>query len=148
MHHVHSKCKYIYIYIYIIVIINMLCCQQQGSLDPLSPPVSNIHRSQDVFQGISYIGTTLLYIGFCWSSCLCSSMWRSPQEYTTDEFIIKCPAVSRLTLVGFLIEGRWSYSGFFLIFMGCCLHYFFILFALFLRNRRQDFSPYVLLPSM
>ena len=47
---------------------------------PLSPPVSIIHRSREVFQDISCIGTVLLYIGFSWSSCLCLFMWRSPQE--------------------------------------------------------------------
>ena len=53
--------------------------------DPLSPPVSIIHRSREVFKVISFIGTESLYIGSSWSSCLCSSTWRGPQEYVTYE---------------------------------------------------------------
>ena len=40
-------------------------------LDPLSLPVSIVHRSQEVFLAISYIGTELLYIRSSWSSYLC-----------------------------------------------------------------------------
>ena len=54
--------------------------------DPLSPPVSVIHRSLEVFKATSCINTELLYIGSSWSSCLCSSMWRGPQEYVGYEF--------------------------------------------------------------
>ena len=42
----------------------------------------------------SCIGTELWYIGSSWSSCLCSSMWRDPQEYVTYEFVPTSPAVS------------------------------------------------------
>ena len=42
--------------------------------DPLSPPVSIVHCSQQVFKAISCIGTELSYIVSSCSSCLCSSM--------------------------------------------------------------------------
>ena len=35
--------------------------------------------------------------GYRWSSCLCSSMWRGPQEYVTYEFVPISPAVSRMS---------------------------------------------------
>ena len=43
------------------------------------------------------IGTYLLYIGFSWFSCLCSSMWRSPQEYIADEFVLTSTAESGMS---------------------------------------------------
>ena len=43
--------------------------------DSLSPLVSIVHCSQEVFNATSCIGTELLYIGSSWSSYLCSSMW-------------------------------------------------------------------------
>ena len=49
--------------------------------DNLSPPISILYRSQDVFQAKSCISTDLLYIGSSWSSNLCSSMWRGLLEY-------------------------------------------------------------------
>ena len=42
--------------------------------DPLPPPFSIVHRFRYVFKATSCIGTELLYVGPCWSSCLCSSM--------------------------------------------------------------------------
>ena len=62
--------------------------------DPLSPPVSIVHCSQEVFKALSCIGTDLLYIGSSWWSCLCSSMWRGQQEYVTYEFVLTSPAMS------------------------------------------------------
>ena len=44
-----------------------------------------------VFKVISSIGTELLYIGSSWSSCLCSSMWKGPQEYIAYEFVLNSP---------------------------------------------------------
>ena len=32
-----------------------------------------------------------------WSSCLCSPMWRGPQEYVTYKFVITSPAVSHMS---------------------------------------------------
>ena len=51
--------------------------------DPISPPFSIIHCFQQVFKATSRIGTELLYVGSSWPSCLCSAMWRGPQEYIT-----------------------------------------------------------------
>ena len=68
-----------------------------GLLDPLPPPVSIVHRSWSVFKDTSGIGTELLYISSSWSSCLCSSMWRDPQEYVAYEFVPTSPAVYRIS---------------------------------------------------
>ena len=65
-----------------------------GIPDPLPPPVSIVHRSREVFKATSCIGTELLYIGSRWSSYLCSSMRRGPQEYVAYEFVLTSPAVS------------------------------------------------------
>ena len=45
----------------------------------------------------SCIGPELLYVGSSWSSCLYSSMWRSPQEHVLYEFVPTSPAVSRMS---------------------------------------------------
>ena len=65
--------------------------------DPLPPPVSIIHRSWQVFKATSCISTELLYIGSSWSSCICSSLWRGPQEYVAYEFVFTSPAVSHMS---------------------------------------------------
>ena len=65
--------------------------------DFLSPPVSIVHSSREVFKAISCIGTELLYIGSSCSSCLCSSMCRGPQEYVDYEFVLTSLAVSRMS---------------------------------------------------
>ena len=62
--------------------------------DPLPPLLSIVHRSRLVFKATSCIGTELLYVGSSWSSCLYSSMWRSPQESVAYEFVPTSPAVS------------------------------------------------------
>ena len=56
--------------------------------DPFSPPFSIVHCFRQVFRATSRIGTELLYVGSSWSSFLCSSMWRGPQEYVTYEFVL------------------------------------------------------------
>ena len=56
--------------------------------------LSRHHRSQEVFQATSCIGTELLYVGSSWLSNLCSSIWRGPQDYTAYKFILTSPAVS------------------------------------------------------
>ena len=56
--------------------------------DPLSPPVSIVHRSREVFKATSCIVTVKLCIGSCWSSYLCSSTGRSSQEYIAYEFVL------------------------------------------------------------
>ena len=65
--------------------------------DPLSLPVYIVHRSQEVFQAISCIGTELLYIGSSWSSYICSSVWRGPRKYIAYKFVLTSPAVSRMS---------------------------------------------------
>ena len=65
--------------------------------DPLSPPLSIVHCFQQVLRDTSRIGTELLYVGSSWSSCLCPSMWRGPQEYITYELVPASTAVSRMS---------------------------------------------------
>ena len=65
--------------------------------DPLSPPFPIVHCFRQVFRDTSRIGTELLYVCSSWSSCLCSSMWRHPQEYITYDLVPTSPAVSRIS---------------------------------------------------
>ena len=64
--------------------------------DPLTLPVSIVHRSRQIFLATSCTGTELLCISSSWSSNLCLSMWRGPLEYITYEFVFTSPAVSRM----------------------------------------------------
>ena len=113
----------IYVYIYICI-----SCRAAGTHlpEPPSPPVSIIHRSQEVFKAKFRIGIELSYIGSSWSSCLCSSMWRGPLEYITYEFVLTSPAVSCMSglskLDSFCDGVRWLYS---CCFVGCCVQYLF-----------------------
>ena len=86
--------------------------------DTLSQPVSIVHCSWEVFKATSCIKTKLLYIGFCWSSCLCSSMWRGPQEYHAYKFVLTFPAVFCMSGSSNLDSFRDGYS---CCFVGCCL---------------------------
>ena len=74
-------------------------CRTAGAdlSDPIPPPFSIVHHSRQVLKTTSCIGTELLYIGSSWLSCLCSSIWRSPPEYVTYEFVLTSPAVSRMS---------------------------------------------------
>ena len=58
---------------------------------------THLYHSRLVFQAKSCIGTELLYIGSSWLSCLCLSMWRSPQKYIAYEFVLTSPAVSHMS---------------------------------------------------
>ena len=46
---------------------------------------------------ILYQRRTVVYIVSSWSSCLCSSMWRGPQEYVPYEFVPTSSTVSRMS---------------------------------------------------
>ena len=70
---------------------------QHGSPDPLSLPVSIVHCYLEVFKAISCIGTHILSIGSCWSSCLFTSTWWGPQEYIAYKFVLNSPAVPRIS---------------------------------------------------
>ena len=70
------------------------CCVTSTDLtDPFLPSIFINHHSWLVFKATSCISTELLYIDSSWSSCLCFSMWRSPQEYVTYEFLSKSRAL-------------------------------------------------------
>ena len=62
--------------------------------DPLSPPLPIVHYPWQVFRATSSIHTELLYKCSSWASCLCSSLWRGPQEYITYELVPTSAAVS------------------------------------------------------
>ena len=63
--------------------------------DSLIPPLPIAHCFRQVFKTTCCISTELLYVGSSWSSCLCTSMWRGPQEYITYELASTSSEVSR-----------------------------------------------------
>ena len=70
-------CMYVCVYICTHTCTSSSSSSRAASMDhpdPLSPPVSIVHFSREVFKVISCIDTELLYIGSGWSSCLCTSM--------------------------------------------------------------------------
>ena len=73
------------------------CCATSTDLpDSFSPPISIVHRSQELFKAISCNSTELLYIGSSWLSCLCSSIRRVPLKYIAYEYVLTSPAVSHM----------------------------------------------------
>ena len=90
--------------------------------DPFSPPFSIVHFFRQVFRTTSRILTELLYVGSSWSSCLCSAMWRGPQEYITYELVPTSPAVSCMSGSSNLDSSRdWPYN---CCFAECCFQDF------------------------
>ena len=65
--------------------------------DPLSPHLPIIHCFWQILRATSCIGTELLYVGLNWMSCLCSFMWRGPQEYITHKLVPTSPALSHVS---------------------------------------------------
>ena len=63
----------------------------------LSPPLPIFHRFLQVFRATPRVCTELLYVGSSWSPCLCTSMWRGPQEYITHELVPTSLAVSHMS---------------------------------------------------
>ena len=95
--------------------------------DPLSPPVSIVHRSREVVQATPCIGTELLSIGSRWSSKLCSSMWRGLLEYIAYDFVLTSLAASCMSGSSNLDSFRdslkifsFAFSSFRAIFYSCC----------------------------
>ena len=73
--------------------------------DALSPSVSIVHHSREIFHAIFCIGTELFYIGSSWS-CMCSSL-----------LLQQCPAcLVCLTWTLFMMGGKWPYT---CCFIGC-----------------------------
>ena len=73
------------------------CATSTDILDPLSPPISIVPCSREVFKAISCIGTELLYVGSCWSFCVCSSVWSGLREYVAYKFVLTSAAVSHMS---------------------------------------------------
>ena len=101
-------------------------------LDPLSPLVSIVHCSRQIFQATSCIGTELQYVGSSWSSNLCTSMWRDPftlierlRINTVSQNILIC--LSNIERIGsfdsLLIGDFWNVLG--------CFAFWFFCFFLF-----------------
>ena len=65
--------------------------------DPLSSPLPIVHSLWQVLLAISSISAELLYVGSSRTSCICSSLWRGPQEYITYELVSTSPTVSRMS---------------------------------------------------
>ena len=63
-------------------------------LGPLWPKLPIVHRHGQVFRATSHILTELLYVCSSRSSCFCSAISGSPQEYITYELVPASPAVS------------------------------------------------------
>ena len=84
----------LYLYIYIYVSPSLCHAVRTDLLDPFSPPVSIVHRFREGFQATTCMGTEMLYIGYNWSSYICSSMWSCPREYIACRFVLTSPAVS------------------------------------------------------
>ena len=90
------------------------------------------------------ISAQLLYVGSSRLSCLCSSMWRSPQEYVTNEFIPISPAGSRMSCSCNYEFSWWVVSGWSAgVSWGVASRTCSILLAAFLCSCRQAFFPYV-----
>ena len=79
------------------IIIIIMLRHLHGYPWPFSPSFSIFHCFRQLFRNTSRIGTEQLYVGSSWSCCLCSSMWRGPQEYITYEFVLTSPTVSRMS---------------------------------------------------
>ena len=62
--------------------------------DPLPSSLPIVHCFWLVFRATSGICTELFYVCSGWTFCLCSSLWRDPQEYITYELVPTSPAVS------------------------------------------------------
>ena len=90
--------------------------------DPRSPLHPIVHRFWQVLRATSRIGTELLYVGSSWSPCFCSAMWgvhRRTSLMSSSLLLQQCSAcLVRLTLIVFVMGGRWPYSCYF---VGCCL---------------------------
>ena len=65
--------------------------------NPFSLLLSIVHGFRQVFRATSCIGTEQLFVGPSWTSCLCSSVWRGPQEYVSYEYVPTSPAMYRMS---------------------------------------------------
>ena len=65
--------------------------------DRFLPHLPIVYCFRQILRAKSRIGTELLYVGSNWTSCLCSSMWRGPQEYITHELVPISSAVSHVS---------------------------------------------------
>ena len=84
------------------------CCTASTDLpDPISLPVSILHRFREVFQATPCIGIEVLYMCSSWSSCLCSSIWRGQREYIAYEFVLTSPAVSCMSGSGMKLYSKF-----------------------------------------
>ena len=103
----------------IVVVLNLSSSCRAISMDipdPFSPPLLIVHCFRKVLRA-----TCRIYRG--WLSCLCSScegVYRSVSLMSLSLLLQQCPTcLVRLTLIVFVMGGKWPYSS---CFLGCCLH--------------------------
>ena len=105
-----------------IIIVSSSCRNISTDItDPLSPLFPIVHCFLQVFRATPRILTELLYVGSSSSACFCSAMWsgvnRSTSLMSTSLLLQQSSAcLVRLTLILFVIGGRWPYS---CCFVGC-----------------------------
>ena len=114
--------------------------------DPRSPPFSIVHRSQEVFQAKSCIGTELLYevlAGHHTFARPCEWVHRCTSLTSSSLLKQQCPAcLVRLTWMVFVMRCIAA------VLWGAASMTSSIQLAEFLCSWRQAFSPYAQLPSM
>ena len=84
-------------------------------LDALSPLLPIVHRHWQVFRATSRVLTELLYVCSSWPSCFCSAISLMSWFLLLQQGLA---CMVRLTLIVFVMGGRWPYSW---CFVGCCL---------------------------
>ena len=92
---------------------------------PLSPPLPIVHRFRQILRATPRIHTELQYVGSCWSPCFffCEGVHRSTSLIRSPLLLQQCLAcLVRLTLIVFVMGGRWPYIS---CFVGCCLQVLF-----------------------
>ena len=86
--------------------------------DPLSPLLPVVHHFYQVLSGTSRMLTELLYVGSSWSHSFCEGVHRT-SLMSLSLLLQRCLAcLVRLTLIVFVMGGRWLYN---CCFVGCCL---------------------------
>ena len=121
------------------------CALSTDIPDPLSPHIPIVHCFWQILRATFRIGTELLYVGSSWTSCLCLSLWRGPQEYITYELIPTSPAVSHMSgLSNFdSFHDGWLVAVIAAALWGAVSRTCSISLTAFLCNCRQAFSPSV-----
>ena len=125
---------------YDIIIIIMSCYQHRHPWPSLTT-IPIVHCFWFVIRAISRIGAELLYVGSKWSSCLCSSMWRGPQEYfvpTSSAMSCMSGSSNFVSFLWWVVGGRTAIA-----LLDAASRTFSIFPSAFLCSCHQAFSRYV-----